>query len=408
VTLFLIAVAAILAAVYLLLSLIEALRRSERISFLDVLLVFLFTLLPVAALLAQDPAAPDVVVEQAARILALALIAASIVVIVLELLRPARLRRSRGVFGLWAGLLLLVSSFSVPFLSAWFALSGELSADAPAGEATAESTLEVEGVVSVERVQAEQLFKAIREVLAEEINVSEVEVFTQLDAGVPLAEIVARHGGDVARVQTRLSEILRDAVRASAERGEISLLQGALLVSQMDLFVRFAIHSDLNSFRGFGGPTPTGTQPSLMILLTEAPLGPQVPLSTTTPAVTPPASTRTPTVAARPSRTAQPTRTPEPTRTPRPTRTPFVTRTPEPTATASVSCLAVVNYNLRLRAEPNEDAATLLTIPYTSSIILTGRTADGLWAQTSFEGETGWVMAAYLTLGPNCADLDSR
>jgi hypothetical protein len=256
-------------------------------------------------------------------------------------------------------------------------------------------------------VQAEQLFKAIREVLAEEINVSEVEVFTQLDAGVPLAEIVAQHGGDVARVQGRLSDILRDAVRASAERGEISLLQGALLVSQMDLFVRFAIHSDLNSFRGFGGPTPTGTQPSLMILLTEAPLGPDLPLATNTLAATAPASS-TPTVTAMPSRTPQPRRTPEPTRTARPTRTPFMTRTPEPTATASATCLAVVNYNLRLRAEPAEDAETLLTIPYTASIVLTGRSDDGLWVQTTFEGESGWVMAEYLTLGPNCDSLEAR
>jgi hypothetical protein len=407
VTLFLIIVAAVIAAVYLILSLIKALRRSERVSFLDVLLVFLFTLLPVAALLAQDPAAPEFVVEQAARVLALALIAASIVVLVLELLRPARLRRSRGVFGLSAGVLLLISSFSIPFLSAWFALSGDMPTDAPAAEVTAESTLEVEGVVSVERVQAEQLFKAIREVLAEEINVSEVEVFTQLDAGVPLADIVAQHGGDVARVQGRLSDILRDAVRASAERGEISLLQGALLVSQMDLFVRFAIHSDLNSFRGFGGPTPTGTQPSLMILLTEAPLGPDLPLATNTLAATTPASS-TPTVSAVPSRTPQPTRTPEPTRTARPTRTPFMTRTPEPTATASATCLAVVNYNLRLRAEPGEDAETLLTIPYTASIVLTGRSDDGLWVQTTFEGESGWVMAEYLTLGPNCDTLEAR
>lgn len=407
----LVIVAAALAVVFIISGLIKAVRRSERVTFLDVLLAFLVTLLPVSALLALDPANPDFATEQAARLLGLLLIVLSIPVLLLELRRPGRLRSSRGVLGAFAGLLLVISSFSVPFLSAWFSISAEAATQtASVATAAPESTLEVEGVVSVERVQAEQLFKAIRQVLAEEINASEIEVFTQLDSGVPLADIVEQHGGDVARVSDRLSELLRDAVRASAERGEISLLQGALLVSQMELFVRFAVNTNLNEFRGFGGPTPTGEQPSLLTLLTSVPAAQTTasPLSTNTPAATAIIPTGTPEPTSPPTRTLRPTRTPEPTRTPRPTRTPFMTPTPEATATASVTCFAVTNFNLRLRAAPNADADTLLTIPFAESIALTAQSEDGAWFETAYDGQAGWVAGEYLTPGPGCDSLETR
>ncbi|MFN8377995.1 MAG: hypothetical protein U0452_04920 [Anaerolineae bacterium] len=310
----LIFIAAVLAVVFILISLVKAVRRSERVAFLDVLLVFLITLLPVAALLALDPANPDFITDVAARWLGIGLIVLSIIVALLELRRPGRLRASRGVLGLFAGLLLVLSSFSVPFLAAWFSLSAsaESAEVAVAPTPDPEATLEVEGVVSVERVQAEQLFKAIRQVLAEEIDASEVDVFSDLDRGVPLADIVEAHGGDVDRVRVRLAQLLREAVRASAERGEISLLQGALLVSQMDLFVRFAVNTNLNEFRGFGGPTPTGTQPSLLTLLTSVPAEPQ---TVATRAAAP--ATATPTVghrSRRPAHRAPPGRKSRPTR----------------------------------------------------------------------------------------------
>lgn len=404
----LIFIAAGLAVVFIVIALIKALRRNERVSFLDVLLIFLITLLPVAALLALDPANPDFITGVAARWLGMALIVLSLVVALFELRRPGRLRASRGVLGLFAGLLLIASSFSVPFLTVWFSLSAgtESPSIAAAPTASPETTLEVEGVVSVERVQAEQLFKAIRQVLAEEIDASEVDVFTDLDNGVPLAEIVAAHGGDVDRVRVRLSQLLREAVRASAERGEISLLQAALLVSQMDLFVRFAVNTDLNDFRGFGGPTPTGTQPSLLTLLTHVPAESQAAATPTPEPAT--AIPSTPEATAVPSRTLRPTRTAEPTETPRPSRTPYRTRTPEPAATASVTCFAVTNFNLRLRAEPLEESATLLTIPYAEAITLTAQTSGGGWYAASYDGQEGWVAGQFLTLGPACDALAVR
>lgn len=271
-------------------SIVGAARGGRRVEERDGLLALLIVLLPAVALLLPEPADSEVSAASAIRWIGMALIAASALVVVFELRHPGRPRRSRGVLGVGAGLLLIVISFGVPFLAAWFSLSAE-AAPPPAATivplAGPEETLEVEGVVSVERLQVELLFNAIRLVLAEEINASEVDVFTDLDSGISLAAIVEQNGGNLDRVRVRLSQLLREAVHGSAERGEISALQGALLVSQMDLFVRFAIHTDLNGFRGFGGPTPTGTQPSLLTLLTSVP----APTTTATAAPVPEAST---------------------------------------------------------------------------------------------------------------------
>ncbi|MBN8639539.1 MAG: SH3 domain-containing protein, partial [Anaerolineae bacterium] len=66
---------------------------------------------------------------------------------------------------------------------------------------------------------------------------------------------------------------------------------------------------------------------------------------------------------------------------------------------------ATVTNNLRLRAEANQDAETLLTIPADTIIFLSGRTEDSGWWQTEYEGQTGWVVGEFLLLSAACADL---
>lgn len=282
--------AAALAAVLIVIGLIKAARRSERLTVLDWLLAILIVGLALAGLLALYPAAPDFSTSTAALWIGIGLTAASVVVLLAERRRFGRWTIGRGALGILAGLLLIAASFVVPLVIAWISLNDEPAP--PLAEVTPtpgpEETLEVEGVISVERMQAELLFRAIRRVLAEEIAASEVDIFLDLDQGVPLAAIVERHGGDLDRVRLRLVQLLSEAVRASAGRGEMTMLQAALLVSQMELFVRFAVSTDLNSFRGFGGPMPTGTQPSLLTLLTSVPAEPtsgatRTPVATATP-----------------------------------------------------------------------------------------------------------------------------
>lgn len=400
--LILLAAGALFGILFLLNNLLRTLFRSEKIRFLDLLLAFLATLVPLAALVANHTLEnPDALIERGAFWLAIGLAAASVVIVLLELFRPQRLRASRGLLGFSSGALLLISSFTVPFVAAYFALSsGEPIPSAPETTPDAEATDQL-----VERSDRfNSLFRAVRLVVSEEIEIGEVALFTLLDQGTPLAEIVAEYGGDTEHVILRISEIMRLGIREAASVGEMNPLEAALLLSQMETLVRIAVNNNLVEFSGrFGGPTPTGTRPSLLSLLTEP-----AATRTASPNASPYASlTATPTATETPAptHTSTLTRTPRPTSPPTATRFRFTTRTPTPAPTAVMPCLASVEYNLRLRALPSEDAETLLVIPYATTIELIGRSAESTWWATTFEGQAGWVDGAYLMLSAACETL---
>jgi hypothetical protein len=390
------------AALLLLNNLAKTLTRSERVGFIDLLLVFLVTLVTLTGLIANNTVeTPDLLVERGALWLALALIGTSLFVILLEIFRPQRLRGSRGILGIFGGVLLIVSTFTVPFAAVYFTIAPETNATS--GQMETQSTESVEATDElVERTERfNTLFRAVRLVIAEEIEVDEVLVFTQLDAGRPLAEIVTENGGDIDRVIERMSEIMKAGIREAANRGEMNALQAALLVSQMDNLVRLAVNANLTDFGSrFGGPTPTGTRPSLLTLLTETPAVTNEIVPTAT-------ATIQPTLTATTLREQTPTdtNTPRPTPTSSATRFHFSTRTPTPSPTAVTPCLAEVQYNLRLRAQPSQDSETLLVIPYTTTLELYGHSADSIWWLTTYEGRNGWVDGTYLMLSAACTTL---
>ncbi|MGQ9908451.1 MAG: SH3 domain-containing protein [Candidatus Flexifilum sp.] len=481
--------AACFGLIFLLNNLIKAIANRRSITFWETLLAFL-TAIPIAVALILnylailptpelDAAAaaglpaqsrivalvalsdPDPILDQAALLIGAILAGASLLIALIEVLRPPRLARSRGVFGVFTGLLILVSALGIPFAAAYLSLgdvvpppsavagaatptvarsqSQEQETIAPAGtlDPEAEATVDPE---SAERFR--QLFRAVRDVLAEEIAIDEVELFTQLDAGVPLSEIVTGHGGDVREVIRRISAIMQQGIRDAVARGDIPTLQGAFLISQMETFVTIAVNSNLNELgRRFGGPTPTGTRPSLLLLLTETPIptGPAAATNTSRPA---PSATATPTTA--PTVMASPTSTPTvvpsptlartlpPTVTPRPPLDVLLTPVSIPptavpstadagaapagdagptvtlTPLAPMTCMATTAYNLRLRALPSTESETLTTIPFNTVILLAARTADSGWWQTSYDGQTGWVDGTYLLLSQACASLPIR
>jgi hypothetical protein len=401
VALILLAAGALFGVLFLLNGLLRTLFRrtllpSDTIRFLDLLLVFLATLVPVAALVANNTLeSRDALVEQGATWLALALAGLSLVIVLLEVFRPQRLRASRGLLGLSGGLLLLISSLTVPFAASYFVLATNPNPTSPREDA-AESTQPVEVTDQlVERSERfNTLFRAVRLVVAEEIDIGEVTLFTQLDQGKPLAEIIEENGGDIENVITRISEIMRIGIREAAAVGEMNPLEAALLLSQMETLVRLAVYNNLVEFSGrFGGPTPTGTRPSLLSLLTEP---------AATPGRTP---EKSPAEASPATHASTPTQTPHPTEPPTATRFRFSTRTPTPSATSVTPCLASVEYNLRLRALPTEESETLLVIPYTSTIELVGHNGDSTWWATTFEGQAGWVNGSFLMLSAACDAL---
>lgn len=387
------------AVLLLLNNLVKTIARREKVGFLDLLLVFLVTLVTLTGLIANNTAeSPDPLVEQVVLWLALALIGTSVFVAILEVFRPQRLKGSRGILGIFGGVLLVISTFTVPFAAIYFTIApnNPVSGGQNGAQSTEAAAATDELVERTERFNT--LFRAVRQVIAEEIEVDEVLVFTQLDEGKPLAEIVEENGGDVERVIERMSEIMKAGIREAADRGEMNALQAALLISQMDNLVRLAVNANLTDFGSrFGGPTPTGTRPSLLTLLTETPAATEPILPTAT-------ATTQPTLTATPSNEATPTdtNTPRPTPTPSATRFHFSTRTPTPSPTAVTPCLAEVQYNLRLRTQPSQEAETLLVIPYTTTLELYGHSADSSWWLTTYEGQNGWVDGTYLMLSAAC------
>lgn len=57
--------------------------------------------------------------------------------------------------------------------------------------------------------------------------------------------------------------------------------------------------------------------------------------------------------------------------------------------------------NLQFRRSPDAQSESLNLIPSGTQLIVSARTADGEWLQASFEGETGWVSAAFVSVTYN-------
>jgi hypothetical protein len=439
---------ALFGALFALNNLIRTLARAQKVTFFDLLLAFLTAITLLTALLLNNTAeTPDPYIEWVTLLACGALAVFSLLIILLEVFRPQRLRGSRGILGLFSALLIAIASFVIPFAAAYFALDPETNREVTDARATtapvtnvSASDLTPDGTPTIspeDQAQLVSLVQGIRRIVAEEIDVPEVEVFQQLDAGKPLAEIIEENGGDVENVVRELTAIMRESLETAVARGSINRLQAALLSSQMGTFIRIAISNDLNNLgQQLGGatPDPQATRASLMVLLTQLPpydATQQAPetAASATPVPTESEPTSTPRPTEPPTATPSPTtaRTPRPTLTPIPTLTPLFAATTPPTEAAQTGeatsegmtaapptprpaevCLASVNYNLRLRTEPSRDADTILVIPYATTIDLFGRNSDSTWWFTAYEGQEGWVDGEFLTLSASCANLPAR
>ena len=108
------------AALFALNNLLKTVLRRNRIGFVDILLAFLTALVPLVALiLAQIRDIQDERLTQAALLLGAALAIFSFVLMLLELFRAQRWKGSRGILGLYTGLLLMIASVTVPLSAAY-------------------------------------------------------------------------------------------------------------------------------------------------------------------------------------------------------------------------------------------------------------------------------------------------
>jgi len=165
------------------------------------------------------------------------------------------------------------------------------------------------------------------------------------------------------------------------------------------------------------GPLGSGVAPSALVNASDT----RVPADRGTPLNMATAGSR---VAAAPTATpnatvvmlsATPTRLPS--ATPTATDTPFVvasvtpdnvTGTPEANTARATGCWALVNWNLNLRTGPGRGYRRLLTIPYNTSINVSGRNEDATWWFVTYQTDTGWVDGQYVMLSGSCDDLPVR
>ncbi|MFN8529227.1 MAG: hypothetical protein U0670_11480 [Anaerolineae bacterium] len=427
--LLLITVGVVFAALLFLNNLIKTFSRTPKVGFWDLMLAFSVTLIPLAALIANESLeSPEFLITQIALPLGAGIAASNLLVILLELFRPQRLKGSRGLLGITAGILIAFSTFTVPIVAVYTNPQTSSTTVASAGSSTQtvstqdpNATLDPTRAAEEARIRFGDLFRQVIAVVVTATHVDQAVIIHELELGKPLSEVVVENGGSVDQVVDGITLVMQEAIRDSERRGSLNRLQAAIAISQMELLVRIAVNSDINTLgRQLGRPTPAPgepTEPSFSSLLTDLP--PQtadsaaaVITDTPQPAFTVTA-THTPTETPEPSATRTPTmtRTPRPTETPYPTLERYATRTPTPTATLPTPCIASVDYNLRVRSSPeviNTPDNTLATVPYGSTLELYGKSADGLWWYTSYEGAQGWVMGEYMTLSAACDRLPVR
>ena len=380
----------VFALLFVLNAVVRTVGRTERIGFLDTLLAFLTTLVLLAALMANAmEETPLSLVERGAQVIALVLLALSVLIAIAEGFRPQRLRQSRGIFGGVSALLVLIATFTVPFVSNYYALSLDTRIPTPTPIAPT-AVADVPTATASGQERALSVFNAVVRVVAQETGQDSETILARLDGGETIANLVQASGGDLNAVIDQITQIMSDQIRQLADEKHMGQAQAAFALSQMEFIVRLGVNQRLDGERFdrlFGGVSATEEAESAI---------------TDTPTRVSPTNTRSTDV---PSATATLTPTATFTQSPTLTRPPAATLTP--TATP-LTCQLVMNYNVNLRSAPDLAANVLATIPFTTALIAYGRSEDGAWWFVAYDGRTGWVMDEYVSAAASCDTLPVR
>jgi uncharacterized protein YraI len=54
-----------------------------------------------------------------------------------------------------------------------------------------------------------------------------------------------------------------------------------------------------------------------------------------------------------------------------------------------------------MRRQPNDQAESLALLPSGTAVLVMGRTDDGTWLQVSYQNQTGWISAPFVSLSFN-------
>jgi len=403
----LILLAGFFAILYGLMSLIRAFRKHPKITFFDLILVFMVALLPLVAVVNDNGENTQFgLIEIGSAILGIGGVVGGIFITLLELRRPERLKQSRGMLGMGTGALLLIMTF-ITFNIARIELQTEL-ATLPTPTAGATQTFEELG---------EMMFRDILDIISQETGgLTEEIILEQLDSGTTLRQLINDNGGDVDVVVQDLTDTMTGYFKQLAAEGRIEANQATAAIGSMGFFVRLSLDRDFSGFleqleQGGGAvnqtPAPAiQTERAILALTATMTITPTSRSVTNTPSPTDmpirPTSTitRTPIILATPVPLSTFLITPTATRNPNATATPTISA-----PTSQIPCLVIMNFNVNLRETPSTDGRILVSIPFETTVFGMGRNADSTWWQVGYEELTGWVFGEIVTVTSTCREL---
>lgn len=372
---------AFFALLFVLNNFLQTLRGKTELRFWGTVLAFLTTIIGVLTLVYNSTAPISSPMIQTGVIgIAVLVIVAGLLLLIFEIRRkPRNLVQSRGLLGMGMGLLLVLSTVTVPLMSAFFAvpLQATAVASAPADEAA---------------ISAQQNIRAYTNLIesaSDETGVDAGDLLLELTGDSTLSTAVAARNGNADTVLVNALTTTRAEVEALIAAGSIPRLQGTLLLANLEGDLRDKFNTRIASNQietlapiilATNTPTPTPTEPS-----------------TPTPTYTPTATM-----------TVTPSRTPRPTETATPARDRFASRTPSPSPTLPDPCLATVDFNLNVRSAPNATAEVLTVIPFGTAVPLFASNADQTWWYVNYEGQAGWIDGQYITRTAACDRLPVR
>ncbi len=388
---------------------VRTVLRHKRIRWFELFLLFLTTTTLLVGLIVDNLSeARFDLQEQLTLLVVLPLVIAHLGITIAELLRPQRLRQSRGLMTLGSVVLLLLATFSLNIVSLLIEQSSTPLVRLPTPINVTPDFLDPCSGEAIAARATGRFFGLI----GEETGLSRDQLVERFaaDGTVSVAALVEANGRDPAQLIQRLNayvdELLLDLVAARC----IPPIARPLALTQITPIVRDAVYNDFNTliqgFAAFGGQQAavTGTPNPQQLEATRQALIAQIPTEDTRP-------TATPTLSPTPTLTPTPTitRTPLPTFTPTPTRVRFATATPTATPTLPNPCRATADFNVNLRDLPSlTGSRVLLTIPFQSEFDVFGPSVDGEWWLASFNDQQGWVKDEFVSVTRACYQLEPR
>jgi hypothetical protein len=389
---------------------VRTVLRHKRIRWVELFLLFLTTTTLLVGLIVDNLSeARFDLQEQLTLLVVLPLVIAHLGITIAELLRPQRLRQSRGLMTLGSVVLLLVATFSLNVVSLLIEQSSTPLVRLPTPINVTPDFLDPCSGEAIASRATGRFFGLI----SEETGLSRDQLVERFaaDGTISVAALVEANGRDPAQLIQRLNayvdELLLDLVAARC----IPPIARPLALTQITPIVRDAVYNDFDTliqgFAAFGGQqraAVTGTPNPQQLEATRQALIAQIPTEDTRP-------TATPTLSPTPTLTPTPTitRTPLPTFTPTPTRVRFATATPTATPTLPNPCRATADFNVNLRDLPSlTGSRVLLTIPFQSEFDVFGPSVDGEWWLASFNNQQGWVKDEFISVTRACYQLEPR